>query len=568
MTLTPAAPETQSPAGKPPPPPSRWPWQRSLQVRMILAFGGTFLVILALLTFWISREVYKTYIDSAEHDLEVAAFLAANALEDPLSGYANEFEQYQQWEAEHAGSEADKAAEDSSNRTPSNDDESDDDESDDNESDDDKPAPTPTPPPPAPPSVDIVLPRLQGVAELYAKDAGARVTILDNAGHAVADSHYPISAIGRQNDQPEFKAALTGNELGVIRADPATGKQTMYTAAPIQQGSNLLGIVQLSKPMEIIEENARGLLMTVLLAGMAAVLASTLLAIWISRQLVRPIERLETAALAAAAGDLSHQVPVQTSDELGALASAFNYMVGEVHTMLEQQRAFVANASHELRTPLTNIKLRIEAVRTLGDEDAAISTRYLAEIESEADRLTRLANQLLDLAHLESDGLMSPAEAVDIAPALHEMAAIMSLRAQNADIALHCDVPASLPRCRVYADEIEEAVVNLLDNAIKYTPRGGNVTLAATHDGQRVQVRIADTGPGIPPADLPHIFDRFYRVDKVRSRSKGAGSGPGSGAGLGLSIAKQLIERNDGQIRVETSPEQGTTFVLSFPAVA
>ena len=94
------------------------------------------------------------------------------------------------------------------------------------------------------------------------------------------------------------------------------------------------------------------------------------------------------------------------------------------------------------------------------------------------------------------------------------------------------------------------------------------MTLAATHDGQRVQVRIADTGPGIPAADLPHIFDRFYRVDKVRSRSKGAGSGPGSGAGLGLSIAKQLIERNDGQIRVETSPEQGTTFVLSFPAVA
>lgn len=538
-------------------PPSRWPWQRSLQVRMILAFGGTFLVILALLTFWISREVYRTYIDSAEHDLEVAAFLAANALEDPLSGYANEFEQYQRWEADHQLVEAGKSSDDERS-----------DKSDDDEHDDDSPAATATPAPPSPPSVDIVLPRLQGVADLYAKDSGARVTILDNAGHAVADSHYPIATVGRQSEQPEFTAALAGNELGDIRPDPATGKQTMYTAAPIQQGSNVLGIVQLSKPMEVIEENARALLMSVLLAGLAAVVASTLLAIWIARQLVRPIERMETAALAAAAGDLSHQVPVQTSDELGALASAFNYMVGEVRTMLEQQRAFVANASHELRTPLTNIKLRIEAVRTLGEEDAEITTRYLAEIESEADRLTRLANQLLDLAHLEGDGVLTPAEATDIAPALHQTAEIMSLRAQRAGVALHVEVPATLPPCRVYPDDVEEAVVNLLDNAIKYTPDGGSVTLSATHEDQRVAVRIADTGPGIPAADLPHIFDRFYRVDKVRSRSKGATAGEGSGAGLGLAIARQLVEHNDGQIRVESVPGQGTTFVLSFPAVA
>ena len=231
------------------------------------------------------------------------------------------------------------------------------------------------------------------------------MTILDNAGHAVADSHYPIATVDRQSEQPEFTAALTGNELGDVRPDPVTGKQTMYTAAPIQQGSNVLGIVQLSKPMEVIEENAAQPANDRPAGRPGAVLASTLLAIWIARQLVRPIERSRWLLWPRRRGDLSHQVPVQTSDELGALASAFNYMVGEVRTMLEQQRAFVANASHELRTPLTNIKLRIEAVRTLGEEDAEITTRYLAEIESEADRLTRLANQLLDLAHLESDGV-------------------------------------------------------------------------------------------------------------------------------------------------------------------
>jgi signal transduction histidine kinase len=524
---------------------------------MIIAFGGAFLIILALLTFWLGRTVYNTYLDAAEHDLEVAAFLASNALEDPLSGYASEFAQYQQWEAEREHAAV----------APSDDTRDDDNKKEDDEDDDAEratPAPTPLPAP----TPEIVLPRLQGVAELYARDANARVTILDKNGHPVADSQYDIERITPQGAQMEVVMALRGEELSDIRADAFTGALTLFAAAPIQQGSEMLGVVQLSQPMQVVAERARALVLTIILAGVVAVLASTVLAVWISRRLVRPVLRLEQAALAAAQGDLSQQVPVQTSDELGALAQAFNRMVGAVHTMLEQQRAFVAHASHELRTPLTNIKLRIEVVRALGDEAPDISERYLAEIESEANRLARLANALLDLAHLESRPAPPPDKRVDLAPMLHNAAAIMQLRAQLAGVTMTAAAPATLPPVKVHPEQVEEAVLNLLDNAIKYTPAGGRVALTAAATPERLIVNVSDTGAGIPPDDLPHIFDRFYRVDKARSRTRGGQSGMGSGAGLGLAIVKQLVEQNQGSVTVESTPDQGANFSVSFPLMA
>ena len=536
--------------------PQRWPWQRSLQARMVIAFGGAFLLILAGLTFWLSRIVYDTYFDAVEHDLEVAAFLTANTLEDPLSGYASEFIQYQEWKRSiELLDEKDNDKEDGDKKDKKH-----------YKTNDSESTPTlallPSPSSPHP-----ALPRLQSIAETYARDLNARVTILDKNGYPVVDSHYPISLIDSQANRPEVIVAANGEEITDVRPDEFTGALTLVTAAPIQQGAQLLGIVQLSQPMQVIAEKAASLIQTIMLAGLAAVLLSTTLAIWISRQLMQPVVQLEKAALATAQGDLTQQVPVQTSDELGALAQAFNHMVDAVRTMIEQQRAFVAHASHELRTPLTNIKLRIEAVRELGDEAPDISTRYLGEIESEADRLARLANTLLDLAHLESRQSLPAETAVDLAPVLNNAASIMQLSAQKAGISLETSVPMTLLRVKVHPEEIEEVILNLLDNAIKYTPAGGRITLTASVE-DRLIIRVADTGSGIPPEDLPYIFDRFYRVDKARSRTRGLQDSMGSGAGLGLSIVKQLVEQNGGCITVTSTLHQGTSFVVSLPLVA
>ena len=277
---------------------------------------------------------------------------------------------------------------------------------------------------------------------------------------------------------------------------------------------------------------------------------------------MRPVQTLEIAAIAAAEGDLNQRVVATTDDELGALARAFNYMISELRQLIEQQRLFIANASHELRTPLTNIKLRSEALRSFSDEDPELAARYIAEIDSEADRLSRLANRLLDLSQLDSAApQVLPNQPTDVGQVLAEVESVMQLRARAADIRLLTDIPLSVPSIVVWRDQLEAAIINLVDNAIKYTPAGGRIQLSAEAREAHVLIHIYDTGLGIPEADMPYIFDRFYRVDKVRSRQEGVGSG----AGLGLPITKRLVEQNRGKIRVDSHPEAGTCFTLTFP---
>jgi signal transduction histidine kinase len=231
--------------------------------------------------------------------------------------------------------------------------------------------------------------------------------------------------------------------------------------------------------------------------------------------------------------------------------------------MIEQQRLFIANASHELRTPLTNIKLRSEALLDGGLDDPAIARRYLGDIDSEADRLARLANTLLDLSRLERGTGAPPTEAVDIAPVLLAVARSARLGVHAAGLSLRADIPTQLPPLRVWPEQVEAALVNLLDNAVKYTPKGGEVRLSVQVVDGNCQILVADTGLGIPAEDIPHIFERFYRVDKARSRRSGSNSS--GGAGLGLAIVKVLAEQNGGRIRAESVVGAGTTFILEFP---
>lgn len=532
----------------PVPSPARWPWQRSLQSRILLAYGGVFAVILALLMARVAQVVYATQLSDAEHNLEIEAFLAANALEDPLSGYEAEFSEYARWEAEH---DAEDREDDSS--------------SEDDRSEDSSDQPMPPAQANRTSASAPVAGRLQAVAELYASDTGTRVTILDAQGDVVADSAYSFTAVENQLQQIEVQAALRGQEQHDTRIDPMSGVRSLYAAAPIQQSQQLLGIVQMSQPLGDITTSIWSLILGLIVTGALALGIATGLGIWISRRLVQPVRELEAASIAIAAGDLHRQVPVQGADELGALARAFNRMVGELQQMMEQQRLFIANASHELRTPITNIKLRSETLRDGGLQDPAIAERYVAEIDSEADRLGRLANALLDLSRLENAEPALPAEEVDLAPVLLSVARSMRMRARDAGLKLSAEIPNQLPPLPAWPEQIEAVVVNLMDNAIKYTPEGGTVDLKAEIDEQSWRIRVADSGLGIPAEELPHIFERFYRVDKARSR-QGGQSGTG-GAGLGLAIVKVLVERNGGRVWAESEVGQGTTITVEFQRV-
>ncbi len=529
-------------------PQARWPWQRSLRLRILLSFGAVVVVVVALVTILVSRAVYRAVVQEAERALELEAVLAANALEDPLSGFVAEFEAYERWEAEH---DDDKVKDEEKKKK-----------------DEDKPGSLPTPlPVGAAFLTEPLAGRLQQVALLFATANGARVAILDRNGDVIADSAASPVTTPNQSRQPEVRAALAGAVQRDIRAVAPDGKAALFVAAPIQQGERLLGLVQMARPMDQITAGFRRFLWQLAGISLLALALATLMGIAISRRLLRPVRQLEQASLRVAGGDLSHQTPVETADELGALAVAFNTMVREVREMMAQQRLFVANASHELRTPLTNIKLRSEALLGGASEDPAVARRYLSEIDREADRLGRLASALLDLSRLEEQRALPPAvEPVDLLPLLHAVGDATALRVDQAGLALRVDLPSVLPPVVVWPEQIEAVLVNLLDNAIKYTPPGGQIRLSAEANEKTCVIRVADTGPGIPAADLPHVFERFYRVDKARSRNNAPSEG--SGAGLGLSIAKALVEQNGGRLTVASQPGQGTVFAVELPCTS
>ena len=532
-------------------PRARWLWQRRLQYRLMLAFGLLFLTVLTLLMFYVLDIVYETQLNQAEHDLEIESFLIANALEDPLSGYAVEFE-------EHEGAELEE--DDDSEDDHAEDDHAEDDEE---RSDDEEDGQTAGVVPDTRAST-----RVQQLVEWYADDAGSRVTILDARGVVIADSHYPPGQVANQANRPEVEAALQLSEQHDIRSDEFIDVETLFAAAPIQLGNNLLGVVRLARPMSEILEPIRKMVANLIAATLVATLLVMILAVWLSRYLVRPLRSLEETAHAVGEGDFNQRTTVMTADEIGTVAVAFNNMVERVQRLIQGQRLFIANASHELRTPLTNIKLRSEALvdlvdGQLSDDELALTRRYIGEIDSEADRLSRLANTLLDLSRLDSLDQKPATEGVDLAPLLHAIANSIQLRVVQAQQTLDVDIPQKLPLLRVWPDQIETIILNLLDNAIKYTPPGGTIGLKADVVTHHCRLRVEDTGPGIPAAEVPHIFEQFYRVDKARSRQK-TGFGIGSGAGLGLSLIKTLVARNGGIIGVESELGRGSVFTVLF----
>jgi two-component system phosphate regulon sensor histidine kinase PhoR len=270
--------------------------------------------------------------------------------------------------------------------------------------------------------------------------------------------------------------------------------------------------------------------------------------------------------LAVGRGDLTQQAPVSTEDELGALARAFNFMLKRLRQLIEQQQLFVANASHELRTPMTNIKLRSEALLNGGKDDPTIMVRYLTEIDSEADRLRRLATTLLDLAQLEANrpDQKAPDQPMDLTASVQTVISTMQWRAQQAGLTFTAQNADSMPPLHVWPEHLEEILVNLIDNAIKFTPSGGAIQLTITIVNGNCRFQVCDSGPGIPAEEIPYIFDRFYRVDKARSRRRSQTS-VGSGAGLGLAIVKTLVEINNGKVWAENLATPGASFVVEFP---
>jgi two-component system OmpR family sensor kinase len=305
------------------------------------------------------------------------------------------------------------------------------------------------------------------------------------------------------------------------------------------------------------------------LSGCIGGLLSVLMALLIAGSVSSPLRRLAKAAAAIAQGDYNQTVPMQGPTEVQELATNFNSMAEQVRASQQSQRDLLANVSHDLNTPLTSIQGFAQAITDGAASDPASVRRSAGVIQDEAQRMSRMVSELLDLARIESGQIVMRRETVHLNAVLRDCMDKLTLRAQQTGVTLNTQVPDNLPVVLGDGDRLAQVFTNLLDNALKHTPEGGKVTLAAralsgssiVRRGKTwpagVEVSVADTGSGIPPEDLSRIFERFYQVDKSRQRS--------SGLGLGLAIVKQIVESHHGAIHAESVVGLGSRFVVTLP---
>ena len=276
----------------------------------------------------------------------------------------------------------------------------------------------------------------------------------------------------------------------------------------------------------------------------------------LSRVLTRKISQLLTAIARVREGAYSHRAEVKGRDEIAQLAEEFNSLTDRLQTTETARRRFVSDASHELKTPLAAIRLLTDSILQTKNIDPATAREFVADIGAEAERLSRITEDLLRLTRLDS-GVLEPPAVVDMLPVLEQVMRMMCLVAQEKGTDLTYRAEGT---CTVLAsrDEIHQVIYNLTDNAVKYTPPGSAVQVSLLHQGDQVVLRVEDNGPGIPEGDLPRIFERFYRVDKARSRAAG-------GTGLGLAIVSDTVSKRGGTVEAANRPGGGAVFTVRWP---
>ena len=289
--------------------------------------------------------------------------------------------------------------------------------------------------------------------------------------------------------------------------------------------------------------------------AIGALVVSLLLGIFLARTLTRPIREITTATRAVAEGDLAHKVPVRSRDELGELATSFNLMSSKLAHSVNLRRQMTADIAHELRTPISVILGHTEAMH---DGVLPPSEETFDIIRDEALRLERMVEDLRTLSRADAGELVLNCRLTPVQDLVDQAIKAYRPHATKKDIKLHLEIYPNLPDVNIDPDRMAQVLSNLLSNALRYTPQGGDITLSTKHTAGDVEIRVHDSGPGIEPEELPNVFDRFYRTDKSRQRESG-------GSGLGLAIAKSIVEGHGGRIWAESDSDKGTTIVIALP---
>ncbi len=389
-----------------------------------------------------------------------------------------------------------------------------------------------------------------------ANEVQVRILLLDRQGRVLQDTDTQFSLAGQHLDvvlpPPNDPRFVTGG-----RYVPQTGSPLLYTLLPtgtLLPRPDPSGVVYVVvAQQETILPTLAELAPRLLLAGLAALVAGVLISLLVTRSLYRPIKRLTDASERMSAGDYAQRVPVEGAEELAELASSFNKMASETQRSRQVLRDFVANVSHELKTPLTSIRGFVQALSdgTVSDEEER--AKALNIVDTEARRLQGLVAQLLDLSRMEAGQIAMARQDVDLPELVRRALETFALRAEEKGLILDSTVAGS-PVVTGDPDRLEQLLGNLLDNAIKYAPAGGQVVVAVWQNGDWAAFSVTDNGPGIPAAQLPVVFERFY-----------TSHGSSGGTGLGLAIAREIARAHGGDITATSQAGVATTFTMKLP---
>ncbi|MEB2334972.1 MAG: ATP-binding protein [Anaerolineaceae bacterium] len=376
----------------------------------------------------------------------------------------------------------------------------------------------------------------------------ARVLIFDLTRNLIFDS-------GSDKPRLSFPRKNALGRISQFMAD-ADGGLWLQSTSRLPNG-NVLVVAAPRPSVRFLNIFADELLIPIFQGGLIAFLLSLILAFLLSRWVADPLQKVVLAAQNYPAD--ANPVPSRGPREVQDLANAFNSMIRRVDNNQRSQRDFVANVSHELKTPLTSIQGFAQALLDNTADSPEARKQAAQIIYDEAGRMHRTALDLLDLARLETGVADLDISTVDVSALLRGVAERFSLRAQKANVNLQVNVPNDLPALLGDGDRLAQVFINLIDNALKFSPANGYVTLSAKEAGTWIEFEAIDSGVGVESEVLPRLFDRFYQVDPSRAREGG------HGAGLGLAIAQEIVHAHGGKIGVRSSVGRGTTFTIRLP---
>jgi signal transduction histidine kinase len=477
---------------------------RTIQARLVLSHLLVSLISILLISIYAGSVLFNAVRSQVEHSYEDLAFSATNELEIPLAAFLS-----------GVGSEADVAA---------------------------------------------------AITHLFASKPEIHYTVYLPNGDAIVDSTGVLPPSANRVDNPEIWEAIEGEsgEADYVSKN-VQGNEVLQIAVRVVQSDQVIGVLHMQVPLEAAMQSARRSLGLLIISALLVSLGMGAVGYYLARTLAGPIENLTQTAASLSRGEYDARVVApEEPQELYRLANAFNIMAERMQAYVHELRTFVANASHELRTPLTSIKLRVEALRNGALDDPPVTDRFLAEIESEVDRLGSMVNDMLDLSRIEG-GLTSEQQVpVDLELIVNDVYETFRVRAHRASIHLVCSVEPNLPQILGSEDQMRRMLYNLVENAIKYTRHNGTVeiVLQRANDQNTICLLVKDTGFGIAKNHMPHIFERFYRVEATRPRF-----GPPQGTGLGLAIAKSIVENHGGKISVNSQIGTGSVFQIELPVL-